>query len=49
MINEGRGTGNDVWIYENPDGLLALPGSDGGAFTIKWSRIRAALKRKDRR
>ena len=41
------------WYYEEPDGLhiLADPGPPAQiqSFVISWARIRAALKRRDRR
>ncbi len=38
----------NVWIYENHAGLWVYLG-DGHSVTITWSRIRAALKRKDKK
>lgn len=39
---------DNVWIYEEPAGLWVYLGN-GRSVTLTWSRIRAALKRKDKK
>ncbi len=39
---------DDVWIYEGDDGLW-IYFNGGNQVTLTWSRIRAALKRKDKK
>jgi len=39
---------DDIWIYEDNNGLWVFI-EGGKSFNIPWSRIRAALKRKDKK